>query len=435
MSFFYQFWGSFSFVGALFLAVFLVSHKIEKKPFWIARVLVSTLVALIICHTYILILFTLSLSPPIDLILKNVNCVILFFLCLGAMKFSCKCTIQEALFCCVAGYCMQHITQRTSIIIDLIFLKNPTSFQLAFILTFITLIGYCLFFFIFIQNSHYHTIIADSKFQIAISALVLLITIPLSSFANTEAQNSHNTALQLYLYVFSILSALLAFILEFSLLLQKNTEAERDLIQHLMQENQAQYLIEKNTIDMINVKSHDLKHQIAQLEKTFDPSILNDVKEAVNSYDFIFHTGSTPLDTVLTMKGLFCEKNNITLTCIADGSSLFFMSESDIYILFGNILDNAIEAVSKISDPEKRLISLTICAKYSFLQIHSENYFEGTLSFVNDMPQTTKSNKIYHGFGTHSIKLISEKYHGSCLFKAENQIFTLDLLLPQNDPS
>lgn len=433
MSFFYQFWGSFSFVGALFLAVFLVSHKIEKKHFWFARVLFSTLIALVVCHSYILFLFHLSLPATMDLILRNINCFILFLLALGAMKFSCRCTIWEALFCCVAGYCMQHITQRTSIMIALLFFENLTAFQEAVILAFITLIGYTLFFFIFIQNSHYHTIIADSKLQIAISSLVLLVTIPLSSFANTEAQKFHASAVVIYLYIFSIISAFLAFILEFSLLLQKNTEAERDMIQHLMQENQSQYLIEKNTIDMINIKSHDLKHQIAQLEKTFDPSLLTDVKEAVNAYDFIFHTGNTALDTVLTMKGLFCEKNKITLTCIADGASLFFMSESDIYILFGNILDNAIEAVTKISDPEKRLIGLTICAKHSFLQIHSENYFEGSLSFIDDMPQTTKMDKMYHGFGTHSIKLIAEKYHGACSFRAQDHIFSLDLLLPQND--
>ena len=57
------------------------------------------------------------------------------------------------------------------------------------------------------------------------------------------------------------------------------------------------------------------------------------------------------------------------------------MSESDIYSLFNNILDNAVEAVLRIQDPEKRIILLTVLSRNHFLFIHEENYCEEDLAF------------------------------------------------------
>lgn len=68
----------------------------------------------------------------------------------------------------------------------------------------------------------------------------------------------------------------------------------------------------------------------------------------------VARTGNETLDIVLTDKLLYCEKNNVTITCIADGKSLSFMSEEDIYSLFGNALDNAVLAVEQLPEPYQR---------------------------------------------------------------------------------
>lgn len=47
-------------------------------------------------------------------------------------------------------------------------------------------------------------------------------------------------------------------------------------------------------------------------------------------------------------------KNNIELTCVADGKKMDFISAVDLYTILGNVIDNAIESVLMVSDEEKK---------------------------------------------------------------------------------
>lgn len=58
----------------------------------------------------------------------------------------------------------------------------------------------------------------------------------------------------------------------------------------------------------------------------------------------LVHTGNDALDAILSEKGLACEQGGIAFRCMADGAAVGFMAPTDIYSLFGNALDNAIEA-------------------------------------------------------------------------------------------
>lgn len=106
-----------------------------------------------------------------------------------------------------------------------------------------------------------------------------------------------------------------------------------------------------------------------------------------------------------------------------------FMEVMDIFSLFGNILDNAIECEAKLP-PEARFIHLSIRAVNQLLFIHVENHFEGTLELVNGIPLTTKDDKDYHGYGMLSIRRIVEKYGGNFEIAAEDQLFQIDIMLP-----
>ncbi len=102
----------------------------------------------------------------------------------------------------------------------------------------------------------------------------------------------------------------------------------------------------------------------------------------------------------------------------------------DIYALFGNALDNAIEATSLLDDPARRSISLTVRRHNSMLTIHVENYFDSSRGFDSEHPTTTKDDAENHGFGIRSMQLIAEKYEGSLTTKASGDVFSLDAILP-----
>ena len=56
------------------------------------------------------------------------------------------------------------------------------------------------------------------------------------------------------------------------------------------------------------------------------------------------------LDLVLTEKSILCTEYRIKLSTMVDGSMLNFMKTTDVYALFGNLMDNAIESVIKEED-------------------------------------------------------------------------------------
>ena len=120
---------------------------------------------------------------------------------------------------------------------------------------------------------------------------------------------------------------------------------------------------------------------------------------------------------------LFVEARN-------DGEKLSFIRENDIYALLGNILDNAMEAGEKWKKDEERVVSISTLSKEGFIRIHEENFFDGDLIYENNVLKTTKQNKLYHGFGVKSIKLIAEKYHGDVSISTKDGKFILDILLP-----
>lgn len=211
---------------------------------------------------------------------------------------------------------------------------------------------------------------------------------------------------------------------------KKQLERDNDILTHVLYQQKEQMEISKKTIDVINVKCHDLKRQISSLGTKITADEMEELKHAINIYETSVKTGNEALDVILAEKSLLCENEKIRFDCMADGGILNFMTPSDIYSLFGNALDNAMEAVRKTDDPEARYISLSVKRQKGMVVIRCENPYAGTISFHGKLPVTTKRDKQYHGFGVQSIQMIAEKYEGGFAIKAENGIFRLNVLLP-----
>ena len=213
-------------------------------------------------------------------------------------------------------------------------------------------------------------------------------------------------------------------------------QAELEVQRQLRAKQQEQYELSRENIALINRKCHDLKHQVAALrtvrgEEAREAS-LREIERSVMIYDAIVKTGNEVLDTVLTEKSLLCEREHITMTCVADGSKLDFMDAVDLYTIFGNALDNAIESVTAIPDPERRVIAVTVYTRSSLLLIQLENYYEQPLTFADGLPVTTKGQNSFHGFGMKSIQYTTEKYGGIMTVHAEDHLFILRVSIPMS---
>lgn len=196
-------------------------------------------------------------------------------------------------------------------------------------------------------------------------------------------------------------------------LVEYRRKKERDALQNVLQAQYAQYRSAQDSIDLINKKYHDLKHQIAVLRSETSEEkahYLDAMEQEIRSYEAQNKTGNEVLDTILTSKSLYCQQHGITLTCVADGAALDFMDMMDLCSLFGNALDNAIESVEKLPDSEQRLIHLVVTRKKNFVWIRVENTYDGAFRADGTLPKTTKTDARYHGYGLKSIYDTAEKY-------------------------
>ncbi|MDR0856385.1 MAG: GHKL domain-containing protein [Clostridiales bacterium] len=216
-----------------------------------------------------------------------------------------------------------------------------------------------------------------------------------------------------------------------------NARVELNAMQNVLMRQYDQYRMSKENTELLNRRYHDLKHQIEiiKLEKNNSKKTeyIERLEEAVKQFNTQSDTGNHVLDVILTDKRNFCEGNGINLTCVTDGTLLHFMDPMDICSIVGNALDNAIESVQKLRDPEKRLIKVAIYAQNELLVMKFENYIENLPRFEGGLPVTTKSKHENHGYGVKSIKAAAERYGGRIsVGTAQNdRWFTLHLIIPR----
>lgn len=204
----------------------------------------------------------------------------------------------------------------------------------------------------------------------------------------------------------------------------------------IMENQFRQYTIYKENDEAINRHYHDLKHQIDMIlgedshEKRSE--YLEEMSKAIKLRQSEKLTGNRVVDVILSGKSIACVNNGITLSVVADGCLLNFMSQMDICSVLGNSIDNAIEYVKSIEEPEKRIIQVALFQQGDMVVLRVKNYFSGRLNYKDEAIVTTKENKNDHGYGIKSIRLITEKYGGTMQVVAQDGWFTLCLLFPQD---
>lgn len=140
-------------------------------------------------------------------------------------------------------------------------------------------------------------------------------------------------------------------------------------------------------------------------------------------------TGSDTLDLLLFKKYQQANEAGVKLQfkigCSLAGSSI---TEYDLCSLFGNLLDNAIEAVRKHQGTREPVL-LRAERQNNMLFISCENSYEGELSRQDGELKTTKKDAGWHGIGLVSVRQVCRKYKGSMEVETENQRFCVSLLL------
>ena len=373
----------------------------------------------------------------------------LFFVSVIALKLLCfRESWLNVLFCAVAAYAVQHIAfELCNLIVVATGLNEGLPLEVygdkiretndavqAFIYIESYILVYWLCFLGFgrkLKKNEDMRIISIKLF--IISALTIFVAVVVNAMVTYYSYERTDSFFSGVVSFLIIVVCAFALCLQFSLLRSKNVEQELNTFRTMWLQEEKQYAALKENIDYINIKCHDLKHQIHAIgeHRDMDEASIRELESVIAIYGSSLKTGNEALDVVLMEKGLLCNKNEIRLTCVADGKSLSFMKEADIYSLFGNAIDNAAEALLGVEDKELRVISLHVKRAGGFVSVNIYNYCPVKLRFSEGLPLTTHRDKLLHGYGMKSMKMIAEKYGGSFSVSLKEDIFTLNVLFPR----
>jgi hypothetical protein len=176
---------------------------------------------------------------------------------------------------------------------------------------------------------------------------------------------------------------------------------------------------------------HDLKNHLLVLRADIgnNQDVLQSIETLQNQiveYENYQHTGNEYLDIILRDKARVAHEKQIDFTALIHFEAGVFIEPLDISTIFGNALDNAIEASEKLP-VGKRIITVKAANVRDMIVVTIENNAADTMQKDR---RTTKIDDFLHGFGLSNIKKTVAKYDGQCTTKDENEAFVLKIIIP-----
>jgi Signal transduction histidine kinase regulating citrate/malate metabolism len=172
------------------------------------------------------------------------------------------------------------------------------------------------------------------------------------------------------------------------------------------------------------VKAHLRLEQYGEIA-----TYLDKLDTDLTSVDTVIKTGNVMVDAILNSKISLAASKNIAVDAKAIVPKTLSVSEIDLCIIIGNLLDNASEACMKFEDPSERFIRVYIDVLKDQLYISVSNSVGGEVRRSGNSYISTK-DKDGHGFGLMRVDKIAEKYGGFINRQSEVGVFATEIMLP-----
>lgn len=220
-----------------------------------------------------------------------------------------------------------------------------------------------------------------------------------------------------------------------------------DSLAKLYQEKQAKDFIEQqnryyeNQLQIINasleassILRHDMKNHLHAIFTDINTGNISEAKKHISDIVDVYsarteiiHTGYSAIDSIVNFKLQSAKQNGVKVNANSSIPPNLNFSSFDSTVIFGNLLDNALQAVSLVD--KNAFIVLTMHYSKGMLIIKVSNPFINEVKIVDGKIISSKSDKENHGYGLKSVKEVVEKYNGTIEIKTDSNIFTITAVL------
>jgi len=205
------------------------------------------------------------------------------------------------------------------------------------------------------------------------------------------------------------------------------------------QKNLMQQQYEEIKLIYLNMRGwrHDYHNHLQVLKAQMDHKdfkgarkYLNDLEEELQRVDTYVRSGNAMIDAVLNSKVSLAVERGIAVNCTAIVNEEISVLDVDLCVIFGNILDNAIEACNQIKQP-KRFIRIYVAVQGKQLYLSIQNAAKEELDFSEKNYISKKRGN--HGLGMKRVAAIIDKYEGYLNLSNEAGIFGTEVIIPLFD--
>jgi len=213
-----------------------------------------------------------------------------------------------------------------------------------------------------------------------------------------------------------------------ALLLQQNTFLDKQL--NLM----------KNSISKTKSVMHDYKNHLMAISRYLERNnsigalqYLSELDKALvdSKNKDISKSGNINIDSILNYKLNAAIEKGIFVTLNIKIPSELPVTSFDINVILSNLIDNAVEAASKLKEDKFINIDLFYCI--GILNLSIENSFNGQVTMKQSCILSSKKDKFYHGIGLKNVTRTVKKYSGDIDINFQDDLFKVNVLLYLNE--
>lgn len=182
---------------------------------------------------------------------------------------------------------------------------------------------------------------------------------------------------------------------------------------------------------------HDLNGYLIDLKAVIQSGAFEEAEKKIDTMleqnqiyrDEVSRSGNLVIDSLINYKYSFAIKEKIDMQCRVFVPDQLPFDGADLCIILGNLIDNAMEAASRLLE-EQRHVEVSVSQMKGVLSIVVQNPYKGkNRKNKNGQLLTNKSDSINHGIGLLSVQRSVDKYNGELLIDDKNGLFKVSVLL------
>lgn len=425
----HTFYVAFKFLTEFLVVVFLYVFPYERKNKFALRVVGC----LVVC--YLASWFTSPILIPYyyweDIwyyLMSLCRYTVIFSLTVFSVWICFRMNMRSSFFVCAGAFAIQHLVLKVQNFIENFYVDRiPLAWTAVLYVLFLG-ISFTAAYFLVIRRMHRREFLCPKRNDAFTLCLLVVISLIVLSVFNSKIV-FQSVWEEISCVGYGVICCIFLLCLQLNIFQKKALEQENEQIEYILSLERKQFEKFREGVSYLDEKCHDLKHQIHILKENalVGAEAIKDLESGIAAYESYMKTGCPALDIVIGEKYLYCVKNHIEFIVFCSGNKIGCIRESDIYSLFGNALDNAIEYEMRLEE-EKRVVRLTVKDVENMLFIRVENYYEGAAEISESDLETTKADRTAHGFGIRSMRRITERYGGEMSIENKNGMFCLNFV-------